>query len=269
VPEMNPAAAAVLAGRMISGDVAPEMIGDREMTAGLEMKGDPEMIAVLATIAVLAMTEDHEMVPVTSADLATIVVLVMIVDQEMIVVPEMIAALGTTEDPEMIAVLAISEVRGTNHAVEDRAHVMAAACPAAAMTDGADAVTTTGRVDRCATKPNGAAAIASPATSHPPAKIGVAIGTSPAVDAAAKTVVAGVAAVARLAVAIKAVNGAVAAEMLGRLEDPGRSRRLAVVPLNLPKMMAGPSPKRSEKKLFLEAPNIHAEFFNFSLNRVR
>merc|ERR1719167_1504405 len=106
VPEMNPAAAVVvLVERRTNGDVAPEMTGEPEMSAGPEMIVAQEMTGAPEMIAVLAMTEDPEMIvdPAISADLATIVVPGTIAVPEMNVVPEMIA------DPEMTAVLAISE----------------------------------------------------------------------------------------------------------------------------------------------------------------
>merc|ERR1719365_345005 len=95
------------------------------------MTAAPEMIADRVTIAVLVMTEDHEMivVPAISADLATIVV------------PEMTVDPGMIADPEMTAVLAISEVQGTN-LVAGLVPATAAACPAVGMTGGADVMTT-------------------------------------------------------------------------------------------------------------------------------
>merc|ERR1719167_1537598 len=130
------------------------------------MTAAPERIADRVTIAVLVMTEDHEMivVPAISADLATIVV------PEMNVDPEMIA------DPEMTAVLAISEVQGTNP-VAGPVPATAAACPAVGMTGGAD-VMTTDHVDRHVTNPSGAAATERHALSHLLVKIGDAIGMS-------------------------------------------------------------------------------------------
>merc|ERR1719167_1813796 len=227
VPEMNPAAAVVvLVERRTNGDVAPEMTGEPEMSAGpemivaQEMTGVPGMIAAQEMIVVLAMTEDHEMIvdPAISVDLATIVVPGTIAVPEMNVDPEMIA------DPEMTAVLAISEVRGMNH-VAGPVPATVAACHAVGMTDGADAMTTD-HVDRHVTNPSGAAATERHALNHLLVKIGDAIGMNPAEDAAVKT--AGVAAAAKLA-ETEAANGAAVVEMPDLQEGRGRSLPLAVV----------------------------------------
>lgn len=239
------------AAKTISGEEVPETTVVPEMSEDQEMIVVRGMTVVLGMIAVLAMTEDLVM----TVDRETIEVPEMIADPEMTVVreisadPEMIADLATIADQEMIAVPAISEARETSREeVEDLAM---AACPAAAMTDGADA-TMTVPADRRVTSlnANGAAVTASSAMTHPRARSGVvADEMNPAADEVARMAVAGVVVVAAVRLAVtREVNGAVAVvtALATALPDPEPSLPLALS--NLLKMMAGPSPRRSKKK---------------------
>ena len=149
------------------GAQRPGTTAVRETTEVRETSADPGMIVVPGMIVAPGTTAAPGILAGARETIA---------DRGTIAVPGMIAAPEMTADLETTAVLATSEDRGT------RLPGTAGWRAAATLTDGEDATTTDPSEGRRATSPNaqnGAAPIASSATSRLRAIIGVAAGTSP------------------------------------------------------------------------------------------